>query len=134
LVADPKKNQKKFLLRPSATNVYISIENKTGKNVRINEILGQVCATTVVVDKHYVLHILRVCVCSLRYPACNANALYYIVICGLPASTIFIHIISQTTLFLICIYNGIKMYVFFLKLVSFLVLRRIEQDMIKKLH
>ena len=28
-----------------------------------------------------------VCVCSPRYPACNAHASYYIVICGLPRST-----------------------------------------------
>jgi len=45
------------------------------------------------------LHIVRVLVCSLRYPACNVNALYYIVICRLPAPTLFIRIISQTKLF-----------------------------------
>ena len=28
-------------------------------------------------------------VCSLSYPACNAHAPYYIVICGLSGSTIF---------------------------------------------
>jgi hypothetical protein len=28
-----------------------------------------------------------VCVCRLRYPACNAHARYYIVICGLSVST-----------------------------------------------
>jgi hypothetical protein len=27
-------------------------------------------------------------------PTCNAHALYYIVICGLPCCTIFFHIIS----------------------------------------
>jgi hypothetical protein len=79
--------------------MHISIENKMGKKVCINECLGQVRATTVAGDKHCVLHTVRVCVCSLRYPACNANALYFIVICGMPASTLFIHIISQTTLF-----------------------------------
>ena len=34
------------------------------------------------------------CVCSLSYPACNAHAPYYIVICGLSGSTVFFHIIS----------------------------------------
>jgi len=28
-------------------------------------------------------YIFRACICSLRYPACNAHAPYYIVICGL---------------------------------------------------
>jgi len=42
--------------------------------------------------KASILHIPRVCVCSLRYPACNPRAPF--VICGLPASTVFFHIIS----------------------------------------
>jgi hypothetical protein len=33
-------------------------------------------------------------VCNLCYPACNAHAPYYTVICGLAASIIFFHIIS----------------------------------------
>ena len=32
------------------------------------------CATIVAVEKRWVLHNLSVCVCSLRYPACNAHA------------------------------------------------------------
>jgi len=47
-------------------------------------------------NKYYIF---RVCVCSLRYPACNAHAPHYIVICGLSGSTIFLHIISQTVRF-----------------------------------
>jgi len=39
-----------------------------------------------------VLYIMSVCVCSLRYPACSAHVLYYIVICGLFGCTIFFHI------------------------------------------
>ena len=39
--------------------------------------------------KKQVLHILSVCVCSLSHPACKAHAPCYIVICGLPESTIF---------------------------------------------
>ena len=34
------------------------------------------------------------CVCSLSYPACNAHAPYYIVICDLSGCTIFFRIIS----------------------------------------
>ena len=35
-------------------------------------------------------------VCNLRYPACNAHAQCYIVICGLSGCTIFFHKISHT--------------------------------------
>ena len=35
--------------------------------------------------------------CSLIYPARKAHALYYIEICGLSDSTIFVHIILQKT-------------------------------------
>ena len=40
-----------------------------------------------------------VCVCSFSYPVCEAHAPYYIVICGLSGSAIFVHIISQTARF-----------------------------------
>jgi len=36
------------------------------------------------------------CVCSLRYPACNTHAPYYVVICGLSGSTVFFPIISKS--------------------------------------
>jgi hypothetical protein len=39
-------------------------------------------------------HVFWVCVCSLSYPACKTDALYYIVICDLSGCTIFFHIIS----------------------------------------
>ena len=44
------------------------------------------------------LCMLWVCVSSLSYPACNARAPYYIVICGLFVPQ-FSHIISQTAQF-----------------------------------
>jgi len=56
-------------------------------------------ATIVAVEKHEVLHNVSVCVCSLRYPACNAHAMYYNVICDLPASTEFFHIVIKGTIF-----------------------------------
>ena len=34
------------------------------------------------------------CVCCLSYPACKAHSKYYIVICNLSGSAIFLHIIS----------------------------------------
>ena len=40
--------------------------------------LTDVRVTTIAVEKQQVLHILSVCVCSLRYPECNAHAPYYI--------------------------------------------------------
>ena len=40
------------------------------------------------------LCILWLCVCRLSYAACNAHALYYIVVCGMSGSTIYFHIIS----------------------------------------
>jgi hypothetical protein len=42
-----------------------------------NVTLRRICATIVVVEEQYVLHVVRVCVFSLRYPACNAHAPYY---------------------------------------------------------
>jgi len=39
--------------------------------------LRRVRATIVEVEKQGVLHSLRVCICSLRYPACNAHAPCY---------------------------------------------------------
>jgi hypothetical protein len=43
-------------------------------------------------EKQLVLYILDVC--SHSYQACNVHAVYNIVVCGLPGSTIFFHIIS----------------------------------------
>jgi hypothetical protein len=42
-----------------------------------NITLGCVPATFVVVEKQRILHNLSVCICSLRYPACNAHAPSY---------------------------------------------------------
>ena len=73
----------------------VVVTNKTG-NVRINVTLRRVRVTTVAVE----YYILWVCVCSLRYLACEAHAPYYIAICDLSGSTIFFLIISQTARFL----------------------------------
>ena len=39
-------------------------------------------------------HVFSVCVCSLSFPEWKAHTPYYIVICGLPRSTLLFHIIS----------------------------------------
>ena len=70
--------------------------NQAGRQctVRINATLRRVRVTIVAVEKQLILHILSVCVCSLRYAACGAHAPYYTVICGLYDSTIFFQILS----------------------------------------
>jgi hypothetical protein len=76
-----------------------------------------------------------VCVCSLRYPACNAYALYYIVICGLPGSTIFFHIHKKFKIFYKKpLLNTRCVFWFSLQIFvcNFFILRRAERDMIKK--
>jgi hypothetical protein len=55
--------------------------------------LRYVRITIVAVGSKY--YIFRMYVCSLSYPACTVHAQYYIVICGLSASTIFFHILSN---------------------------------------
>jgi len=59
--------------------------------------MSRVLATIDVLDKQWVLY--KMCVCSLRYPACNAHAPCYIAVCGFCSPAIFFLIISQTALF-----------------------------------
>ena len=66
--------------------------NKT-RECTYNIILRHVCITVVTVSSKY--YIFKVCVCSFSNPACKAHAQYYVVICGLTASTIFFHIKSN---------------------------------------
>ena len=68
-------------------------DNKKG-NAHINVTLRGVRVTIVAVDKQYKYYIFRVCVSSLSYPACKANAPNYDIICDLSGSTISSHIIS----------------------------------------
>ena len=67
--------------------------------MRIYIILKHICITTVAAQKHEVLHILSVCVYSLRYPVRKVRAPYYIVICGWYGYTVFFHTISETARF-----------------------------------
>jgi len=52
-----------------------------------------------------VLHILSVCVCSLRYPACKAREPYYVVICRIRGCTISSNILINGTIFEIKLLN-----------------------------
>jgi hypothetical protein len=72
------------------------------------------------------------CVRSIWYQACNAQALYYIVICGLSKSTAFFQIITQQHNFLNKLLNRKCTLLLSLQLVSrtHLILRRIQQDVI----
>jgi hypothetical protein len=57
--------------------------------------------TAVVVgNSEYYSYILRVCVCGLRYPACNVHAPYYIGICNFSGSTVYFpHYLINGTIF-----------------------------------
>jgi len=69
-------------------------DKREERKYRYNVLMRHVRVTKIAVrSRKY--SILRVCVCSLIYLACKELATYYIAICGLSDSTIFIHIISQ---------------------------------------
>ena len=78
-----------LLLGPSSQ--YLSSNKAT--NLHVNVTLRLVRATTLTVEKQWVLQVLSVCVCvcvcSLWYPAWNAHVLQYTVICGLSAVQYF---------------------------------------------
>jgi hypothetical protein len=61
-------------------------------NIRVNATWRRVRDTIVAVEKQY--YILRVCVCSVNYPACKMHVPYYVVFYGLSGSTTFFHIIT----------------------------------------
>ena len=69
-------------------------ENLTRQAMYYNVTFRRVRLTIVALEMQQILHILNVCVCSLRYPGCKHK--HHVVVCGLPRSTIFFHIISQT--------------------------------------
>jgi hypothetical protein len=82
-------------------------------------------------------YIFWVCICSLGYAACNAHAPYYIVIRGLPGCTIFFstlchkqHDLKKNISIIKCVFW------FSLQVLSetFLILRRTERDVIKKMY
>jgi len=55
--------------------------------------------TTVTVGKKNKYYIFRVCVCGISYPVRNAHALYYIASGGFSACHIFLHYLTNWTIF-----------------------------------
>jgi len=55
--------------------------------------LRSVSAAIVAEEKQWILHILSVCICSLRYPTCNAPYCY---LWSVPLYNIFSHLINDT--------------------------------------
>jgi hypothetical protein len=58
------------------TNVQRWTEGTQHTQFTNNVKLRHVRTTMVAVERQWILHIVRVCVCSLKYPACNAHAPY----------------------------------------------------------
>jgi len=94
--------------------------------------------TRIILCKSNKYYIFWVCVCSLSYPACKAHVLYYTAICGLSVSTTLFHIISLMTRFSgkKKIVNKKSVFSPSLRLLSetFLILRRIQRDIIKNVY
>jgi hypothetical protein len=108
------------------------ISLKQHRQCTYNVTLRRVRVTIVAVEKQWVLHNLRVCVCSLRYPACNTHAPH----CHLwsaPFYTIFRHYLINGTIFGKKLLTTKCVFWFYLQYlcVTFLILRRNERDMIK---
>jgi len=103
--------------------------NKTG-NVRINVTLKRVLATIVAVEKRSVLHNMNMYVALITQHAMHMR---HIVICGLPSSTTFFHVISYMARFKKKNYWTRNGFWFSLWLLSetFLILRWNEWDTIK---
>jgi hypothetical protein len=111
----------------------VGIQREKDQHYTYNVTLGGVRASFVAVEKQY-YYIFRVCVCSLRYPACNARAPY----CRLwPVRlyNIFPHYLINGTI----LGGGGELFnikcVFWLSMqllsATFLILTRTERDVIK---
>jgi hypothetical protein len=72
-----------------------------------------------------------VCVCGLSFSACNAHAPYYIVICGLPRSTILFRIVINGTIFGTKVLNTKCVFWSSLQLLAetFHTLRKLKRDL-----
>ena len=101
-LADPvyiKRIEKQFRPQQRTSSKFKSVNlkltiYKKRANVRMVT-FRHVCATIVAEEKQWVLHNISVCVCSLRYPACNVHAPY----CHLwpaPLCNIFPHLTNGT--------------------------------------
>jgi hypothetical protein len=89
---------------PNTSTTYVSGRNPLRITLPSSENINNPTSVTITIHwstfeqwsllrKSNKYYIFWVCVCNLSYPACKAHAPYYIVICGLSGSTIFVHII-----------------------------------------
>ena len=119
-----KTHKKKLQRKPNSnwgsSNHYLAVINVQGKKKKAiyYEIKTRRAHVTIVaVEKHYILHIPIVCVCSLKYPAWNAHAPY----CHLLPLRLYciFHIISPTARYFENKLLNIKcMFVFPLQILS----------------
>ena len=89
------------------------------------------------INKYFIFWVcVRACVRSLSYTICNAHAPFYILFCGLSASTIYFHIISLAARFSVKMLLHITCVWFSLQRLSemFLILSRIQRDSIVNVH
>jgi hypothetical protein len=110
----------------SLDHLYGNIGIKTG-SVRVNVTLRRVRVTTVAASITY-----SECVCSFSYSACKAHAPYYIVICGMPGSTMFFHIISFSEKKLLNV-KGVLIFSAYLS-ETVLISGRVERDILIHVH
>ena len=106
--------------------------NEKDRQFTYNVTMRRVCASIVAVEKQWVLHNMCLCICSLRYPACNTHA-PYLHIWPVWFYNIF-HIISSMARFSKKnVLNTICVFRFSLQLLpeTGLILRRHERDMVK---
>jgi hypothetical protein len=97
--------------------------------------MKRVRVTIVAVKKQKALNIPRVCVCSLRYPACNAHAPYCHV-WPVRLYNIFPHHLIKDMIFVKMLLNTKCVFWFSLRFLSatFLILRRTERDTITNVY
>ena len=70
------KKDSKMIVMFGSSVMLICSETRQDRQCMYNVTFRRVRATNVAVAKQWVLHNLSVCICSLRYPACNAHAPY----------------------------------------------------------
>jgi hypothetical protein len=75
----------------SQSNTEHRTRHKQHRHCTYSATLRRVRITVVAVGKEYYF---SECVCSVSYPAWNAHAPYYIVICGLSGCAVFFYVIS----------------------------------------
>ena len=127
-----------YNLHLSSGSIVLWLVNRNIQQARqrmYNVTMRRVHATTVAVEKQWVLHNLGVCISTFRYPACNVHAPY----CHLwpaPLHNVFSHYLINGMMFGKKLLNTECVFWFTLQVLSetFLNLRRNAGDMIKNVY